>query len=70
MKGIMKTALYMRLSKDDKYVDISMNKKIIEGNMQAISRGLSPKESANSENALVQAILQEAENCKITRLKC
>ncbi|MDE6280264.1 MAG: hypothetical protein K2M15_00460, partial [Oscillospiraceae bacterium] len=51
----------------DKYIDISRNKKIIEGNMQAISRGLSPKESVNSENALVQAILQEAEKLCINR---
>lgn len=45
----------------NKYIDIKRNKKIIDGNMQAISRGLSPKEPVNTENALVQAILQEAE---------
>ena len=45
----------------DKYVDKSGNKKIIEGNVQAISRGLAQKEPVNTENALVQAILQEAE---------
>lgn len=45
----------------NKYIDKKRNKKIIDGNMQAISRGLSKKEETNTENALVQAILQEAE---------
>lgn len=53
----------------NKYIDKKRNQKIIEGNVQAISRGLSKKEEVNTENALVQAILQEAEKLTDSKAK-
>lgn len=52
-----------------RYVDKKRNQKIIDGNVQAISRGLSPRGPVNTESVLVQAILQEAEKLTDNRAK-
>lgn len=47
-----------------RYIDKKGNKKIMDGNVQAISKGLSGmigQESTSTENPVLQAILQEAE---------
>lgn len=59
-----------------RYIDKKGNKKIMEGNVQAISQGLSeivgqkvPKESTDNDNSILQTILEQAESLSDSKTK-